>query len=537
MALTALLGLALAAAFSLVLTGRFLVPLQWLSGHIGAGPALGAWGFGMFLLCVGVPVRLAFTNLGTDRSRKFAAALVLWNGLLTGAAAYMSEESLWQSGKNALAFKAPRPTGSREAPNRPAVYPKTSLPGAAERPAAFGWKEPEKAVAGKDADTGLGQWMLLGQGSVIGAPDFPERWKKIEDGAQNGKPEDRLKLGAYLCNGVIVKRDGPSGLYWMGRAAREGSVEAMYQLGRLYRHGRDCAPESHEAAAAWLHEAAEKKHVPAMRELAFLVLNGLGMPASRDGLDWLKKAAETGDMQAMSDLGSLYNNGNFVDKDKAEARIWFAKAAKLCGPYCYAQEQLDVIDGKRPAEYKSKAPDKPSDPNFDPAKMLLGFYAKTGNAMAAAEAAGKERAFAYWKDDLVGKAAPELQGETLDGRPVDLKQLKGKPVWLTFGATSCPGTQQQASGQGAWMKRIEGARFITVLSTKAEEAGASASEAKAFAKKHGFPADAIWLADRYTLKLGHGPTPRSILVDASGVVREVGGSLTEDAARAALASR
>ena len=547
MAFTALLGVLLTLGLSLVATGRVLGFLQWMSAHVGLALTLAGWGTLLFGVCVGVPIRLAVAGRGNSLARRILAAIVLWNGALTGLAAYMGEQSLWQSAKLGLQVTRPQPSapGRPESPKKraplpkaPAVYPKPTVPGAALSEPAFGWKEPDKVVEGKDAESGLGQWMLLGQASTIGRPEFREKWEKIEQDAKSGGPEARLKLGALLCNGTIVKRDGPAGLYWMHRAAKEGSIEAMFQLGRLFR-GHDCAKEDYSVAAAWFHEAAVRKHVPAMRELSWFVLNGQGMPASQDGLDWLHQAAEAGDGEAMSTLGSLYDLGSFAEPDKAEARKWYAKAAALCGPYCYAQERLDILDGKRPAEIKPSGPATKADPDFDPAKMVLGLYGGMAKAGAAAEAAGKERAFAFWRDDLVGHAVPELAAETISGRAVDVKSLKGKAVWLTFGATSCPGTKSQADGQGPWIRNFgDDASFVTVLSPKARDKEASAKEALTFAKDHGLTADAVWLADRFTLRLGHGPTPRHVFVDPSGVVRAaLGGNLTEEAARAALSLR
>lgn len=37
----------------------------------------------------------------------------------------------------------------------------------------------------------------------------------------------------------------------------------------------------------------------------------------------------------------------------------------------------------------------------------------------------------------VGKQAPDFVATTIDGKAVRLSDLKGKPVWLTFGATWC----------------------------------------------------------------------------------------------------
>jgi cytochrome c biogenesis protein CcmG, thiol:disulfide interchange protein DsbE len=37
----------------------------------------------------------------------------------------------------------------------------------------------------------------------------------------------------------------------------------------------------------------------------------------------------------------------------------------------------------------------------------------------------------------VGKAAPDFLAQTVDGKTVKLSDFKGKPVWLTFGASWC----------------------------------------------------------------------------------------------------
>lgn len=38
---------------------------------------------------------------------------------------------------------------------------------------------------------------------------------------------------------------------------------------------------------------------------------------------------------------------------------------------------------------------------------------------------------------IVGQAAPDVSGTTVDGKPFRLGELKGSPVWLSFGATWC----------------------------------------------------------------------------------------------------
>ena len=44
---------------------------------------------------------------------------------------------------------------------------------------------------------------------------------------------------------------------------------------------------------------------------------------------WYKKAADLNDTLAMYSIGMLYEYGNGVEKDDAQARVWLRKAAAL----------------------------------------------------------------------------------------------------------------------------------------------------------------------------------------------------------------
>ena len=75
------------------------------------------------------------------------------------------------------------------------------------------------------------------------------------------------------------------------RNAGKGSAEAMYQLGRHYRHG-------------WCVKMDEAEAVK-----------------------WFRLAVEHGHAYAMKDLGECYREGTGVERDDAEAVEWYARAA------------------------------------------------------------------------------------------------------------------------------------------------------------------------------------------------------------------
>lgn len=44
----------------------------------------------------------------------------------------------------------------------------------------------------------------------------------------------------------------------------------------------------------------------------------------------------------------------------------------------------------------------------------------------------------------VGRPAPPMAARTVTGRTIDLRELRGHPVWVTFGATWCPPCRAEA---------------------------------------------------------------------------------------------
>lgn len=53
----------------------------------------------------------------------------------------------------------------------------------------------------------------------------------------------------------------------------------------------------------------------------------------------------------------------------------------------------------------------------------------------------------------IGKPAPQFRATTMDGKEVSLASLKGKPVWITFGATWCTACRAEAPDiEQAWQK-------------------------------------------------------------------------------------
>lgn len=145
------------------------------------------------------------------------------------------------------------------------------------------------------------------------------------------------------------------------------------------------------------------------------------------------------------------------------------------------------------------------------ATVLAGswFVAQPGRSAAPTEPAALR--------PLAGQTAPGFEARTTSGEPVSLGQLRGRAVWLTFGATWCADCRSEAPDvQAAAAAARAGVETIMVFT------GEDASTITPYAEKLGFtftqvadPANEI--AGRYRI-VG---VPTHYFIDRDGVVQRM----------------
>ena len=122
---------------------------------------------------------------------------------------------------------------------------------------------------------------------------------------------------------------------WALKAAENGQVEAMYWLGEGYtvyaKELREEDPEESKAhfelAYYWLSKANIEKHPAATLELAGFYRRGDVVEKDEvKSVALVKQAAELGDVQAMRDLAFIYENGMGVEANEEQADYWTKKA-------------------------------------------------------------------------------------------------------------------------------------------------------------------------------------------------------------------
>jgi len=141
---------------------------------------------------------------------------------------------------------------------------------------------------------------------------------------------------------------------YLEKGSSEGDERCDYQLALLMLSGK--IDGDSESAIRLLHRAANAGLPGAQFDLGLLYEKGEGVrrdPAEAAG--WYRKAAEAGLPTAQTNLGLLYSVGRGVEKDPESAVDWFRKAAKGGDPmgqaalgaasFHGAGTEKDVVEG------------------------------------------------------------------------------------------------------------------------------------------------------------------------------------------------
>jgi cytochrome c biogenesis protein CcmG, thiol:disulfide interchange protein DsbE len=132
----------------------------------------------------------------------------------------------------------------------------------------------------------------------------------------------------------------------------------------------------------------------------------------------------------------------------------------------------------------------------------------------------------------VGKQAPDFAATTVDGKPVRLSDFKGKPVWLTFGASWCQPCRAENPDIKATYEKYKASGLVVLAIFISEDSAAVTDYADRIGLTYLKVADPdTKIASEYRI-LG---IPSHYFIDSSGVLRQMKiGSLDTAAMEAAL---
>lgn len=147
--------------------------------------------------------------------------------------------------------------------------------------------------------------------------------------AKQGDVEAQYELGKIYLEGRIIKRDVKEASYWIKEAAKKGHVKGAYEMGRRYEMGLGLR-QSLPLAADWYRLAASYGNdSQAQFALGELYFKGKGVPHSYgEAIIWYSKAADQGHPIAQYLLGAMYQEGWAVKRDLLEAYKWYSLAMR-----------------------------------------------------------------------------------------------------------------------------------------------------------------------------------------------------------------
>lgn len=164
---------------------------------------------------------------------------------------------------------------------------------------------------------------------LIGTPNKAKGVDMMRKLAESGYRDAQYQMGELYRKGKQVTKDNKTAMEWYKKAANQGQVNAQYNLGLMYENGKG-VEQNIVFAAEWCQKAAEQGYAEAQYELSLKYLNkNRGVERNEyTAFEWCQKAAKQGYVEAEDLLGMMYDHGWGVEKNERTAIEWYQKAAK-----------------------------------------------------------------------------------------------------------------------------------------------------------------------------------------------------------------
>ena len=171
-------------------------------------------------------------------------------------------------------------------------------------------------------------------------PGLAAQW--YEKAAAQGHAGAELNLGEMYLRGNGVAQDEARGRALITAAANQGLAPAQRELALLQNGGPKPLPGAdlwsqgvarynagdHAGAAKLVEQAAVAGHPTAIYEMGYLYENGDGVPKNMaQAAQWYEKGAHMGEAASEAALGLLYEQGNQLPDDWVTAAQWYQKSA------------------------------------------------------------------------------------------------------------------------------------------------------------------------------------------------------------------
>ncbi len=152
-------------------------------------------------------------------------------------------------------------------------------------------------------------------------------------------------------------------------------------------------------------------------------------------------------------------------------------------------------------------------------KLLLGLLAVmlTAAACAAPSGGAGSGEVAVKEGVKAGNLAPDFSLPTLDGATVTLRELRGRPVLVDFGATWCPSCRLDYPHLAKLYGQREGLGVEVLVVSIAEDRAIVEEFSRSSGVPFNFVLDEGMVAQQYRVV----SLPTKYFIDGSGVIRQV----------------
>ena len=222
----------------------------------------------------------------------------------------------------------------------------------------------------------LSQFMMGVALTMEGSPlqqDITRGLEYYEAAALQNYPEAFTQLGEHF---AFRESDNVKASDYFDKGAALGDPQAMHRLSYIYMGGT-LRTQDKEKAHNLLKTSAEKKYLPSYYDLAMSYFLGNGVTKSAEqGIKWMKKSAiEANNALAQNSLGAMYDKGEDVPENNAEAVKWYRKAADQGNAVAQSNLGHKYLTGEGVPENHTEAVKwfrKAADQGFADAQISLG---------------------------------------------------------------------------------------------------------------------------------------------------------------------
>ena len=160
-------------------------------------------------------------------------------------------------------------------------------------------------------------WQTKKQFQALVPRDFV---KSLRAGAKKGDAETQFMLGYCYQWGIGVSMADRWSFHWWRLAAEQRHVEAMAELGFWLVQNSEENSELEVEGVRWELLAAKAGHVEAIKSCSKSYAYGLGVRKNRRrAFELMKRAAELGDAEGVNNLGVMYHEGTGTRRNDRKA--------------------------------------------------------------------------------------------------------------------------------------------------------------------------------------------------------------------------